>query len=160
MCKECSSRESDRVKCSGRDWDLKQLSWSRVRAKNSAALLLCFLCVKTKTIRSHNFADVADAAPCGHFASLVRSASPARLPSEAKLLRRISRELTDSPPELYFTCFCLFCMVETLIHFFVRVTAEADTDIEFTGAEAQCATSRLIAMICPEVNATFLPGKE
>ena len=29
------------------------------------------------------------AAPCGHFASLVRSASPVRLPSEAKLLRRI-----------------------------------------------------------------------
>ena len=33
------------------------------------------------------------AAPCVHFALLVRSASPARLPFEAKLLRRICQSL-------------------------------------------------------------------
>ena len=40
--------------------------------------------LKTKTIRSHNFADVAN-----------------------------SRELTDSPPEPYSTCFYLFYKVKS-----------------------------------------------
>ena len=44
-------------------------------------------------VLAKNFAYFANAAPWGHFASFVRSASPARLPSEAKLLRRISREI-------------------------------------------------------------------
>ena len=38
------------------------------------------------------------AAPCGHFASLVRSSSTARLPFEAKLLRRIWRPVQHLSP--------------------------------------------------------------
>ena len=95
-------------------------SWSRVRAKT---LRLAAPCGPSGSLRSGN--PIAS-----RRAHLYSASSALKTKRFAPTTSRTSREPTNSPPDHYSTCFCLFCMVETLIHFswFTNSKSERNTD--------------------------------
>ena len=88
-----------------------QCTHFRGRAYAQKTLRLAAPCGPSGSLRSGN----PIASRRAHLYSASSALKQKRFASRTSRTSRTSRELTDSPPDHYSTCFCLFYMVETLI---------------------------------------------